>query len=149
MKNAKSKIKSKKSERTNSRVSVFEEVRSRKLRQPIVEVPVTPRVIPNSTTLIKRFRVPHMTTLASCRRVQRNILRLVADERLSSRKALVMNRIVNSIADITKQTSAEEENKALREAFERAISRGSVSRDSLPLLFEGTVLSQEFLPSEE
>jgi hypothetical protein len=107
-------------------------------------------VVTPTVDLIRNLRVPKMDTLPSCRRVLRNILRMVARDEIPSKKGYHMANIVNSIAAITRDITVDEESALMRAAFRKAVDQGLIPRGSIPAaIFDGTPLSGDYLPADD
>jgi hypothetical protein len=99
--------------------------------------------------LIKNLRVPKMDTLPSCRRVLRNILRMVARDEIPSKKGWHMASIVKEITAITKDITIEQEAALMRAAFRKAVDSGAIPRGAIPAaIFDGTPLKGDYLPAD-
>ena len=110
----------------------------------IVAAPKTPQVF-----IEHPLRVPKMDTDMSCRKVLRNILRRLSQDRYTVRKARAMMEVVKSISELTAKINGEARAIAIGNALIKAVDEGRIPRAVVPAeIFDGPALEGDFLPKD-
>jgi hypothetical protein len=112
---------------------------------PVVAQPKEPPIY-----LERPFRVPKMDTDMSCRRVLRNILRLLARDQITEKKARALREVVDSISLLTAKINGEARAIAIGNAFIKAVADGTLPRAVVPAeIFDGPALEGDYLPKDK